>query len=218
MTAWEYWPLVRFTLWIATLSNALVFVPGLMLAWVLARCQWPGKTLVETVVMLPLFMPPVATGLLLLLLLGRHGWVGRWLPWRIIFTWQAVVVACAVMSFPLFVRAARTAFAEVDPRLEQIARTLGAGEPRVFFTITLPLAWAGILSGVVLAFARALGEFGATVIVAGMIPGKTVTLSLEIYRLIQLGRDEQAVVLLCISTAITFGLLWLYQLVARARR
>ena len=217
MRVWEYWPLVRFTLFIAALSDALIFLPGLALAWLLARYRWPGKTLVETVVMLPLFLPPVATGLLLLLLLGRHGWLGQWLPISIIFTWRAVVLACAVMSFPLFVRAAQTAFAEVDPRLEQIARTLGAGEWRVFLTITLPLARRGILSGAVLAFARALGEFGATVIVAGMIPGKTITLALEIYRLIQLGHDEQALVVLVISAAITFCLLWLYQLTGRAR-
>ena len=133
--------------------------------------------------MLPLFVPPVATGLVLLMLFGRRGPLGsaleRGLGLEVVFTWRAVVLACAVMSFPLLVRAAQVAFAEVNPRLEQIARTLGASEWRVFLTISLPLAARGVIAGAVLAFARAMGEFGATVMVAGMIPRKTMTLSLR---------------------------------------
>jgi molybdate transport system permease protein len=131
-------------------------------------------------VTLPLVLPPVVTGLVLLRLFGRRGLVGRWLyeqfGVQVIFTWRAVVIALAVMSLPLFVRAARVAFEEVNPRFEQMARTLGAGEWRVFFTITLPLARRGVLGGTLLAFARALGEFGATIMVAGNIPGQTTTL------------------------------------------
>ena len=137
---------------------------------------------------------------------------------EIAFTWRAVVVATGVMSFPLLVRSARVAFQEVDPRLEQIARTLGANDLRVFRSITVPLALRGILSGVVLAFARALGEFGATILVAGNIPGKTATLSLSIYQAVQLGQDATAYRLLGISTVIAFAAVWSSEFIQRARR
>lgn len=212
------WQVVRFTLSMAALSDLLILVPGLAVAWLLARRRWPGKTLLETFVMLPLFIPPVATGFLLLVVFGRYGFLGKWLPFQIVFTWRAVALACAVMAFPIFVRTAQVAFAEVNPRLEQIARTLGATETRLFFTITLPLAWRGILSGIILAFARSLGEFGATVTVAGMIPGKTMTLSLEIYyQLISLGHNRGALVLVAISVVITFCVLCLNQALWRLR-
>jgi molybdate transport system permease protein len=175
----EEWQIIGFTIRVAALATLVVLVPGIALAWLLARRDWPGKSLVETAVMLPMVMPPVATGLILLQLLGRNGPVGRWLhehlDLAIVFTWRAVVIAMAVMSFPLLVRAARVAFEGVNPRLEQIARTLGASNARVFRTITLPLARRGIVAGAVLAFARALGEFGATILVAGNIPGRTST-------------------------------------------
>lgn len=161
---------------------------------------------------LPLVVPPVATGLILLKLLGRRGMIGNWLETNlgieIVFTWKAVVVATAVMSLPLLVRTARVAFEAVSPRVEQVARTLGAGPWRVFWTITLPLARRGVIAGAVLAFARALGEFGATIMVAGFIPGKTETLSLSIYHLVQLGHDAQALVLLGISVTLAFGAVW----------
>lgn len=190
------WQIVRFSAGMAVLATALILPPGVALAWLLARRRWRGKTLVETLVSLPLVLPPVVTGLLLLKLLGRRGPLGRWL-WEsfgleVVFTWKAVVVALAVMSLPMLVRAARAAMEAVDPRLEQQARTLGAGEMRVFFTITLPLARRGVLAGALLAFARALGEFGATIMVAGNIPGKTTTLSVAIYNLVQLGEDRHA--------------------------
>src|SRR5215213_3314260 len=170
------WQVVTFTVGVATLATLLILPPGLGVAWLLAWRRFPGKSLVETVVALPLVMPPVATGLLLLKLLGRRGPLGRLLgrvDLDVVFTWRGVVVAMAVMSFPLLVRGARVAFEEVNPRLEQIARTLGASDARVFLTITLPLAARGVLGGALLAFARALGEFGATILVAGNIPGKT---------------------------------------------
>jgi molybdate transport system permease protein len=212
---------VRFTLETAALSTLLILPLGIAIAWLLARRDWFGKSLVETFVTLPLFLPPVATGLILLHLFGRRGPLGafieRHLGIEIVFTWRAVVLACAVMSFPLLVRAAQVAFQGVNPRLEQIARTLGAGEWRVFFTISLPLATRGIVAGTVLAFARALGEFGATVIVAGMIPRKTMTLSLSIYQLIELGRDAAAMRLLLVSAVIVFVVVWLGQLVSKPR-
>jgi molybdate transport system permease protein len=153
-------------------------------------------------------MPPVATGLLLLQLLGRRGWLHRTFGLDVVFTWKAVVAAMMVMSFPLLVRAARVAFEEVHPRYEQIARTLGANNARVFITITLPLAARGIVSGMLLAFARAIGEFGVTILVAGNIPARTSTLSLAIYNLVQLGRDDEAFRLLAISVAIAFIAVW----------
>jgi molybdate transport system permease protein len=215
------WQIIGFTLGVATLSTLIILPFGTVLAWLLARGHWRGKSLVETVVALPLVMPPVATGLILLKLLGRRGFLGGWLERafgvEIVFTWRAVVVAMGVMSFPLLVRAARVAFEEVPPRLEQIARTLGAGELRVFFTITLPLTTRGLVAGTILAFARALGEFGATILVAGNIPGKTATLSLSIYSFVQLGQDSAAFRLLSISVVIAFGAVWISEAVLRRR-
>jgi molybdate transport system permease protein len=217
----EDWQIIGFTLGVATLSTLIILPVGTLLAWFLAREKWFGKSVVETVVALPLVMPPVATGLILLKLLGRRGIAGAWIEKifgvEIVFTWRAVVIAMGVMSFPLLVRAARVAFEEVNPRLEQIARTLGAGEFRVFFTITLPLAARGIVAGTLLAFARALGEFGATILVAGNIPGKTSTLSLSIYGFVQLGQDSAAFRLLIISVAISFAAVWISEYVLRRR-
>ena len=207
---------ILFTLSMSALGTLLILPPGIALAWTLARGRWPGKALVETLTSLPLIMPPVATGLILLKLFGRRGPLGAWLEQtlgvQIAFSWRAVVLATAVMSFPLFVRAARVAFEEVDPRLEQIARTLGKNRAQVFCSITVPLSARGLTAGTVLAFARALGEFGATVMVAGNIPGKTATLSLSIYNFVQLGKDDDAYRLLAVSVAIAFGALWLSEL------
>jgi len=201
--------LIGLTLGTATLSTLLIFPFGIALAWLLARKNWPGKSLVETLVALPLVMPPVATGLILLNLLGRHGPIGQLLQnllgTDIVFTWKAVVAAMAVMSFPFLVRSVRLAFEEIDPRLEQVARTLGASPARVFTTITLPLATRGIIAGAVWAFARALGEFGATIMVAGNIPGRTTTISVAIYSDIQLGDESHAYHLLAVSTLIAFA-------------
>lgn len=217
----EAWQITRFTMGIAALSTLAILPLGIALAWLLARRNWPGKSLVETFVALPLVIPPVATGLILLKLLGRRGPVGGWLDrtfgWEIVFTWRAVVIATAVMSFPLLVRTARVAFEGVNPRLEQVARTLGAGSWRVFGTITLPLAARGIVAGAVLAFARALGEFGATIMVAGFIPGQTATLALSIYHLVQLGRDGEALALLTVSIVIAFAAVWLSEWFLRRR-
>ena len=217
----ELWQITGFTLAVAALSTLVTLPFGLALAWLLARRDWPGKSLVETAVALPLVIPPVATGLILLKLLGRHGPIGSWLErtfhWEIVFTWRGVVMATAVMSFPLLVRTARVAFEQVDPRLEQVARTLGAGPWRVFASITLPLARRGLTAAALLAFARALGEFGATIMVAGYIPGQTATLSLSIYHLVQLGRDAEATGLMVISITIAFGAVWAGEWFSRRR-
>jgi molybdate transport system permease protein len=220
MTA-EAWQITWFTASVAALSTLLILPFGVTLAWLLARRKWPGKSIVETLVALPLVMPPVATGLLLLKLLGRRGVLGGWLErtlgLEIVFTWRGVVIATAIMSFPLLVRTARVAFENVSPRFEHVARTLGAGPWRVFTRITLPLAFRGLVAGALLAFARALGEFGATIMVAGYIPGKTATLALSIYHSVQLGRDDEALGLLAISVAIAFGAVWTSEWFLRRR-
>lgn len=207
MTASEQ-EILWLTLWTATTAVAINLVPGVAIAWLLARKSWRGKALVETLIALPLVIPPVATGLILLKLLGNNGPFGDFLRSSgidIVFTSKAVVIAMAVMSFPLLVRGARIAFEEVNPRLEDVAATLGASPGRIFRTITLPLAARGVIAGTVLSFARALGEFGATILVAGNIPGVSSTLSLAIYSDIQLGRDNHAVGLLAASLILAFG-------------
>lgn len=220
MTSAE-WQVVWFTVGVAALATALILPCGVFLAWLLARKNWRGKTIVETLVALPLVLPPVATGLILLKLLGRRGPIGSFLEEQlqleIVFTWKAVVIALAVMSFPLLVRTARVAFEQVNPRLEQVARTLGAGTYRVFFSVTLPLASRGVLAGIVLAFARALGEFGATILVAGAIPGKTATLSVSIFNSVQLGKDASAIRFLIVSVVLSFLAVWMGEALARRR-
>jgi molybdate transport system permease protein len=201
---------IGLTLGAALLAVLADLVPGVALAWLLARRRWPGKTLVETFVALPLVLPPVATGLLLLDLLGRNGPVGAWLfAWTIdvVFTWKAVAIAMTVMSFPFVVRGARIAFEATGDRPEQVAATLGASPLRVIFSVTLPIAWRGITAGAVMAYARALGEFGAVILVAGNIPGVTATLSTTIYNDILTGHDDHALVLAGISVAFAFALI-----------
>jgi molybdate transport system permease protein len=218
----EEWQIVWFTAWVSALSTLVILPFGLALAWALARRDWPGKSIVETLVSLPLVMPPVATGLILLKLFGRRGPIGGFLhdklDFDVIFTWRAVLLALSVMSLPLLVRSARVAFEEVNPRLEQIARTLGAGTWRIFFTITVPLASRGILAGMILAFARALGEFGATIMIAGNIPGKTSTLSLAIFQDVQLGDDAHAFRLLGVSVVLAFAAVWFSEFLLRRRK
>jgi molybdate transport system permease protein len=201
--------IVARTLLCAAAAIALAAPPALALAWLLARYRFPGKSLVETLVVLPLVAPPVATGLLLLRLFGRRGPLGAPLHERlgvdVVFTPLGVLVAMAVMALPLFVRTARVAFEGVEPRLERVARTLGASRRRVLATVTLPLAARGLTAAALLAGARALGEFGATIVVAGAIPGRTETLAVAIYQRIQLGRDAEATALLLVSLAVALA-------------
>ncbi len=218
----EEWQVLWFTAWVSALSTLIILPFGLATAWLLARHQWPGKSLVETLVSLPLVMPPVPTGLILLQVLRSHGPVGIFQHHSrvlgVVFTWRAVLIALGIMSFPLLVRSTRIAFEEVNPRLEQIARTLGAGPARVFRTITLPLAFHGLVGGMLLAFARALGEFGATIMVAGNIPGKTSTLSLAIFQSVQLGQDTEAYRLLGLSVVLAFLAVWGSEWLIRRRK
>ena len=180
------WRAVWLSVWVAVAAVLLSLPFGVALGWMLARKAFPGKAVVETLVNLPLVLPPVVTGLLLLYLLGPRGLIGGWLSTRlgieIAFTWKAAVLAVAVMGFPLLVRAVRLAFSATDPRLYQAARALGAGPLDAFFTVSLPLARHGVIAGVVLAFARGLGEFGSTLMFAAIRP-ETRTLALQIYTL-----------------------------------
>ena len=207
----ETWQVTFFSLGVGLLSTLLILPFGIALAWLFARKEWPLKSVLETIVLLPLVMPPVSTGLILLKTFGRRSPLGQWLYERgveIVFNWKGVLIAMAVMSFPLLVRTVRTSFADVNPRLEQIAATLGASPLRIFFVITVPLGFKGIVAGSLLAFSRALGEFGATILLAGNIPGETQTLSLAIYNFVQLGKDSEAYTLLGITVALAFLFVW----------
>ena len=207
----ETWQITLFSISVGLASTLLILPFGIALAWLFARKEWPLKNVLETLVLLPLVMPPVSTGLILLKIFGRRSPLGHWLYERgieIVFNWKGVLIAMSVMSFPLLVRSVRTAFAEVNPRLEQIAATLGASPLRIFFVITIPLAHKGIVAGALLAFSRALGEFGATILLAGNIPGETQTLSLAIYNFVQLGKDSEAYTLLGITVALAFLFVW----------
>jgi molybdate transport system permease protein len=217
----ETWQITLFSLGVGLASTVLILPIGIALAWLFARKEWPLKSVLETIVLLPLVMPPVSTGLILLKIFGRRSVIGNWLYERgieIVFNWKGVLIAMSVMSFPLLVRSVRTSFAEVNPRLEQIAATLGASPLKIFFVITVPLAYKGIVAGALLAFSRALGEFGATILLAGNIPGETQTLSLAIYNFVQLGKDSDAFVLLGITVALAFLFVWSSEWLLRSGR
>jgi molybdate transport system permease protein len=209
--SFETWQITLFSLAVGLASTALILPFGIALAWLFARKEWRFKSVLETIVLLPLVMPPVSTGLILLKIFGRRSPLGQWLYERgveIVFNWKGVMIAMAVMSFPLLVRSVRTSFAEVNVRLEQIAATLGASPLKIFFVVTVPLAYKGIVAGALLAFSRALGEFGATILLAGNIPGETQTLSLAIYNFVQLGKDPEAFTLLGVTVALAFLFVW----------
>jgi molybdate transport system permease protein len=195
---------------LATVLNALLGIP---LAYLLARKAFPGRTLVDLLVTLPLVLPPTVTGYYLIVLLGRRGWLGGPLyaltGWSVTFTWYAAVIAATVMAFPLLVRTARAAIESVDRDLVRAAFTLGRSEWRTVLEVTLPLARKGILAGLVLAFARALGEFGATLMLAGNIPGRTTTVPLAIYTAVQTGESGEAFVLVAVLTMVSCAVIWL---------
>jgi molybdate transport system permease protein len=215
----ETWQITLFSLGVGLASTLLILPFGITVAWLFARKEWPLKSVVETLVLLPLVMPPVSTGLILLKIFGRRSPLGQWLYERgieIVFNWKGVLIAMSVMSFPLLVRSVRTSFAEVNLRFEQIAATLGASPLKIFFVITVPLASKGIVAGALLAFSRALGEFGATILLAGNIPGETQTLSLAIYNFVQLGKDPEAFTLLGITVVLAFIFVWSSEWLLRA--
>ncbi len=215
------WPALALSLKVACWSTVITLVLGVAAGLLLARARFMGRDLLDTLLTLPMVLPPTVLGYYLLVLLGRQGWLGAWLEahWgvQLIFTWQGAVIAASVVSFPLVFKPARAAFESVDGQLEQAARVLGASEAGVFFRVSLPLAWRGILSGVLLAFARAMGEFGATLMVAGSIPGKTQTLAIAVYEAVQAGQDEAATTLVLITSAVCVLMLLLASRLAPGR-
>jgi len=190
------WIALALTLKVALWATALNLVLGVGVGYAMARWRFAGREVLDAVFTLPMVMPPTVLGYYLLVLIGSQGPIGAWLLQhfgiRLIFTWQGAVIAAMVVSFPLVFKGARAAFETVDAQLEDAARTLGIHEIAVFFRISLPLAWRGILAGLLLSFARALGEFGATLMVAGSIPGRTQTLSIAVYEAVQAGQDNVA--------------------------
>lgn len=206
---------------VAGLATLLNIIFGTATGFVLARRRFVGRNVLDTVLTLPMVMPPTVLGYYLLVLLGRNSALGGWLKdtfgINLIFTWQGAVIAATVVTFPLVFKPARAAFEAVNPQLEQAARVLGLGKWAVFFRVSLPLAWRGILAGVLLAFARALGEFGATLMIAGSIPGQTQTLSIAVYEAVQAGDDVLANRLVLLISAVCVVILLAVGRLARAQ-
>ena len=205
---------------VAAVCTLLIIVPAILVAWLLAKKEFFGKSLLDGLVHIPLILPPVVPGFLLLMLLGSQGLVGHWLKQQfgitIAFTWLGAAIASAVMGFPLMVRSTRLAMSQIDRKLELAAESLGASPWRVFFTITLPLAMPGIVTGLILAFSRSLGEFGATITFVGNIEGETRTLPLAIYTYTQMpGGDMIAMRLVVISILIALSALIVSNLLER---
>jgi molybdate transport system permease protein len=213
------WIALQLSLKIALVSTIIDTILGVSVAYGLSKKRFYGRNVLDTVLTLPVVMPPTVLGYYLLILLGRKGMVGAWLEqhWgiRLIFTWQGAVIATAVTVFPLILKPARAAFEAVDENMEYAAQTLGLSKGAIFFRVILPLAWPSILSGILLAFGRALGEFGATLVVAGSIPGKTQTLSIALYEAIQTGQEETAFILVSIITCTCMLILWLSNYLTR---
>ncbi|KKM11933.1 hypothetical protein SY88_05925 [Clostridiales bacterium PH28_bin88] len=216
------WEPVYLSLKVAFLATLLSIVAGVPLAWLLARRKLPWTDALGGLVTLPMVLPPTVLGYYLLLLIGRQTWLGKlWEAWfgrPMVFTWQAAVLASSLVAVPLLVRSAQAGFETVNPQLEAAARTLGRSEASVFFTVTIPLAWRGILAGTVLAFTRAMGEFGATLMVAGNIPGQTQTLSIAIYDAVQAGDSTLANTLVLVISGITVTVLLLLNRLAKPPR
>ncbi|MBS0444996.1 MAG: molybdate ABC transporter permease subunit [Proteobacteria bacterium] len=199
------WIALGLSLKVALWATLIAAVLGIAVGYALSRRPFIGRELLDSVLLLPMVLPPTVLGYYLLVVIGRRGVIGGWLDRtlgiHLIFTWQGAVIAASVVAFPFVCKSARAAFEGVDPQMEQAARVLGVSETGIFFRVTLPLAWRGILAGVLLAFARALGEFGATLMVAGSIPGRTQTLSIAVYEAVQAGQDDIANLLVLITSA-----------------
>lgn len=216
------------TLWIPLLlslkvagwATVLASLLGIGMAYALSRWNSPWSDAVDAILTLPMVLPPTVIGYYLLVLLGRRGWLGEFLAkWNIelVFTWQGAVIAATIVAFPMVLKAARAAFEDVDPHIQNTGRLLGVSDAGVFFRLTLPLAFRGILAGVFLAFARALGEFGATLMVAGSIPGRTQTMSIAIYEAVQAGNDSLANMLVLVISVTCVVVLWSARLLAPRR-
>ncbi len=207
----EAWIALRLTLKVAGFATLINVILGVAVAYLFARKNFWGKEVLDAVLTLPMVMPPTVLGYYLLVLIGRHGPIGQFLQQHydinLIFTWQGAVIAAAIVSFPLVFKAARAAFESLEPQYEQAGRVLGISETALFFRVTLPLAWRGILAGVLLSFARSSGEFGATLMVAGSIPGQTQTLSIAVYEAVQAGQDDVANFLVLLTSVVCMSVL-----------
>lgn len=199
------------TLKVAGWATLLATIAGLLIAYAIARLRFAGRELLDAMMTLPMVMPPTVLGYYLLVLIGRRGPIGEWLESSLgitlIFTWQGAVIAAAIVALPLVYKSARAAFEGVEAQFEQAARVLGKSEFSVFLQVTLPLAWRGILAGAMLAFARAMGEFGATLMVAGSLPGRTQTLSIAVYEAVQAGKDDVANFLVIVTSVVCIAIL-----------
>jgi len=215
------WSALRLSLIVTVVATSLVVVIGTACAFILAKGKFRGRELLDAVITLPLVLPPTVTGYYLIVLLGRRGLIGSYLyeltGWSVVFTWWAAVIAAAVMALPLMVKSARAAIESVNPQYELASYTLGKGRGETFFRITLPLARRGIFAGIVLSFARALGEFGATLMLAGNIPGKTQTMPLAIYETVVAGENKQAQILALILTALSLTAIYVTNKLANSR-
>ncbi len=213
------WPAFKLSLLVVTVATFLVGVFGTGLGYLLAKRQFRAKEFCDAVLTLPMVLPPTVTGYYLIVLLGRRGWIGRYIysltGWSLAFTWQGAVVAAGVMALPIMVKSARAALESVDSRFEMASYTLGKGEIETFFRVTLPLARRGVIAGIVLSFARALGEFGATLMLAGNIPGKTQTMPLAIFEAFIAGEDRQAEVIALILTLASVASIYLTNILTR---
>ncbi|MDK4684572.1 molybdate ABC transporter permease subunit [Kingella negevensis] len=214
-------PALYLSLKVASCATIINLILGMLTGYALAKRRFIGRDLLDTLLTLPMVLPPTVMGYYLLVLFGREGTIGKWLQntfdISLVFTWQGAAIAAAVVTFPLITKPARAAFEGVNPQLEQAAKTLGLSSTAVFFRVTLPLAWRGILSGLLLAFARALGEFGATLMIAGSIPNETQTLSIAIYEAVQAGDDSLANQLVIIISVVCVTILWLTQYLSKPR-
>jgi molybdate transport system permease protein len=216
------WAAFKLSLLVVSVATVVIAVAGTALGFLLAKRDFRGKELLDSLLTLPMVLPPTVTGYYLILLLGRRGLLGRYLyaltGWTMTFTWEGAALAASVVAMPLMVKSARAAIESVDARYEMVSRIFGKGEWETFSRVTLPLASRGILAGVVLSFARALGEFGATLMVAGNIPGRTQTMPLAIYQAVISGTDRQAIFLALILTATSVGVIYLTNVLTRVRK
>lgn len=198
------------TLKVATLATIVAMFAGVPIAFLMARRSFLGSRLLDAIMTLPMVLPPTVLGYYLIVLIGRKGLLGPWLETmgiQLIFTWQGAVIAASIVAYPLVYKSARAGFASADSKLEQAARTLGASELRIFLQVSLPLAWRAVMAGTMLAFARSMGEFGATLMVAGNLPGRTQTLSMAIYSAVEAGRDDTALFLVVLTSLVCLCIL-----------
>ncbi len=215
------WDALKLSLLVVSSATVIVGVLGLAFAYLLAKFDFKGKEFLDAILTMPLVLPPTVTGYYLIVLLGRNGIIGsffyEWTGWTLVFSWQGATVAAVVVSLPLMIKAARASIESVNPNYEIASYTLGKSKIETFLRITLPLAKRGIIAGLVLSFARALGEFGATLMIAGNIPGKTQTMPLAIYEAVASGDDRRAQILAIILTAISIAAVYFTNKISRSR-